>query len=41
MRNSNFTGNRVDTRTLPRIGGSSRDAEICKFKFLILMKLLF
>jgi len=32
MRNSNFTGNRVDTSTLPRIGGSSRDAEIWKFR---------
>ena len=30
MRNSNFTGNRVDTGTLPKIGGSRRDAEIWK-----------
>jgi len=28
MRNSNFIGNQVDTGTLPRIGGSRRDAEI-------------
>ena len=32
MRNSNFNCNRVDTGTLPRIGGSRRDAEIWKFK---------
>jgi len=32
MKNSNSTGNRVDTGTLPRIGGSSRDAEIWKFR---------
>ena len=32
MRNNNFTGHRTDTGTLPRIGGSSRDAEIWKFK---------
>ena len=32
MRSSNFTGNRVDTGTLPRIDGSRRDAEIWKFK---------
>jgi hypothetical protein len=32
MKNSNFTGNRVDTGTPPRIGGSRRDAEIWNFK---------
>ena len=32
MRNSNFTDNRVDTGTLPRIGGFHRDAEIWKFR---------
>ncbi|KAG4082011.1 hypothetical protein H8356DRAFT_970531, partial [Neocallimastix lanati (nom. inval.)] len=32
MRNNNFNCNRVDTGTLPRIGGSRRDAEIWKFK---------
>jgi len=32
MRNNNFTGNRVDTGTLPRIGGSCKKAEIWKFK---------
>jgi len=32
MRNNNFTGNRVDTGTLPRIGGSCKNAEIWKFK---------
>ena len=34
MRNSNSTGNRVDTGTLPRIGGSRRDAETWKFKII-------
>ena len=38
MRNSNFTDNRVDTGTLPRIGGSRRDAEIWKFKINDLFK---
>ncbi|KAG4092129.1 hypothetical protein H8356DRAFT_1294700 [Neocallimastix lanati (nom. inval.)] len=32
MRSSNFTGNRVDTGTLPRIGRSRRNAEIWRFK---------
>jgi len=32
MRNSNFTGHRVDTGSLPRITGSNRNAEIWKFK---------
>jgi len=32
IRNSNFTGNLVDTGTLPRIGGSCKAAEIWKFK---------
>ena len=34
MRNNNFTGNRVDTGTLPRIGGSRRDTETWKFKII-------
>ena len=32
MKNNNFTGNLVDTGTIPRIGGSHKDAEIWKFK---------
>ncbi|KAG4084253.1 hypothetical protein H8356DRAFT_1283449 [Neocallimastix lanati (nom. inval.)] len=34
MRNNNFTGNRVDTGTLLRIGGSRRDTETWKFKII-------
>ena len=32
MKNSNFTGHRVDTESLPRITGSYRNTEIWKFK---------
>ena len=34
MRNNIFTGNRVDTGTLLRIGGSRRDTETWKFKII-------
>ena len=38
MRNSNYSGNQVDTGTLTKIGRSRRDAEIQKFKINDLFK---